>query len=543
MATTTPRKTSRRETARRALPWLLQIPSIRDFHAPKWVDRLPRWMSTGGVLVILMAISAVIRTRYIGGQFWADEASAVGVASHSLGEIPGILRQVGATPLYYFVLHIWISLFGSGESATHGLSLLLGLASIPLGMWVGWSLGGRRAGIYAATLFALSAFLTEYAQETQAYELLALIGLVAIACFEHGFVYRRRAYLIGFAICLGLMLYTSFWSIFFWFGAAVALIPVHRVSQDRRGLMRDAGLCFAAGLILFIPWIPNLIYQMSHGTSPWGYADFVGATFPSNLLGGDRVVVTLAIGAAVGLLPMLAPARRRTPRATALWVLLTVPLAAVLLARIASLVAVTWVTRYLAPLVAPLVLLAALTNARAGIFGLIVIALSIAFVANPASYSPKHKSDMRDVAGELAPYMRPGDVVLVGMPEQSPLAWYYLPAGLRFATTMGPIKDPSYMNWTNAYTRLKDANPQTTLNALLASLKPGQRLLYARPLTEGAKFWKSSWSQLVRRRAAQWGALLSADRQLRPIAGAVAPENYSGACCVADSAIVYTKVG
>jgi hypothetical protein len=77
----------------------------------------------------------------------------------------------------------------------------------------------------------------------------------------------------------------------------------------------------------------------------------------------------------------------------------------------------------------------------------------------------------------------------------------------------------------------------------VAGLRPGQRLLYTRPLTEGAKFWKASWSQLVRRRAAQWGALLSADRQLRPIAGAVAPENYSGACCVGDSAIVYTKVG
>jgi mannosyltransferase len=528
---------------RRSVPWLLQAPQVGDVHAPKWFDRQPRWLSTGGVLVVLLAISAFIRTRYIGGEFWSDEAIAVGVASHPLGAIPGILRHEGSTPLYYFVLHIWISVFGSGESATHALSLLLGLVTVPLGMWSGWSLAGRRAGMLAAALFALSAFLTEYAQETQAYELVALIGLIATVSFLHAFVFRRRRFVIPFAISLVLMLYTSFWAILFWGGAVIALVPIYRAAHDRRGILRDAGASFAAAAVLFAPWVPNLVYQMAHTTSPWGYADFVGATFPSDLLGSDRVVVALAVAAAVSLLPMLSRARRRTPEATMMWALIALPLAAVLLARVGSILSPTWVTRYFATLVAPVLLLAAFTAARAGIIGLIAVGLTLVFLANPASFSPQHKSDMRDVAGELAPYMRPGDVVLVGMPEQSPLAWYYLPAGLRFATTMGPVKDPSYMNWVNAYTRLKDASPQIEFTSLVASLKPGQRLLYTRPLTEGAKAWNARWSRLVRRRAAQWGALIAADPQLKPIAGAVAPHNYRSACCVADNAIVYSKVG
>jgi mannosyltransferase len=528
---------------RRKLPWLLQAPQVRDFSAPRWFERLPAWLSTGGILVILVAISAVLRTRYISGQFWSDEAVAVGVASHPLSAIPGILRQQGSTPLYYLILHVWINLFGSGERATHVFSLLLGLATIPLGMWVGWSFGGRRAGIYAAILFAFSAFLTEYAQETQAYELLAVLGLLALACYLHALVYRRRVYLIGLALCLALMLYTSFWGILFWAGAAVALIPIYVTSDDRRGVLRDAAIAFGVGLLLFVPWIPNLIYQMSHTTSPWGFADFTGATFPSNLLGGDRVVVALLISGAVGLLPLLAPDMRRTREATVVWALVVLPFAAVLVARIASLIAVTWVTRYFAPLTAALLLLAALTSARAGTMGLIAVVLSVAFVANVASFVPKYKSDMRDVAAEVAPFMRPGDTVLVGEPEQLPLAWYYLPAGLRYATLTGPVNDPSYMNWVNAYTNLKDSNPAAMESALVSSLKPGQRLLYSRPLTEGAKFWKQPWSQLVRRRSAQWGALLAADPRLRPVAGAVAPHSYPGSCCVADSAVVYSRVG
>ena len=121
-----------------------------------------------------------------------------------------------------------------------------------------------------------------------------------------------------------------------------------------------------------------------------------------------------------------------------------------------------------------------------------------------------------------------------------PLTWYYLPNGLRYANTIGPVADPSYMDWVNALDRLKAANPRATLAPLLASLKPGQQILYVRPLTEGADNWQAPWTQLVRRRAAQWGALLAGDRSLREVA--VAPHNYRGACCVADSAVLYQKV-
>jgi hypothetical protein len=144
---------------------------------------------------------------------------------------------------------------------------------------------------------------------------------------------------------------------------------------------------------------------------------------------------------------------------------------------------------------------------------------------------------MRDVGGEMAPLLHPGDLVVVGQPEQVPLTWYYLPNGLRFATPLGPVRDPTYMNWVYALARLRKSNPAAVLAPLLASLKPGQRLLFIRPLTEGAQNWKAGWTELVRRRSAQLGAILAADPQLKELAWA--PHNYRGACCVADSAVLY----
>jgi mannosyltransferase len=518
------------------------IPKVPDIHEPKWFARIPVWVTTGGFLLVLIAASTFIRTRYINGQFWMDEAITTGIASHSLSAIPGILRHDGSPPLFYVLLHFWIRAFGDGEAATHSLSLLFGLLTIPVGMWSGWSLFGRRAGMYAATLFAFSTFLTQYAGETRMYELMGLLGLIATTAFIHGFIYRRRKYLIVFAIAEALMLYTHAWGIFYGAGAAFALIPIYQASDDRRALLRDAVMAFVGAGILFLPWLPNFIYQSTHTGAPWAPPPRFGAPvlLSRDLLGGDRITIGLLLATIIGVGALFTRRYRRTTDATKLWVLIVLPFATLALAWLASQITPAFVSRYFAPVLAPIFLLAAWGCARSGVVGLAAIALSVVFVVHVASYAPEFKSDMRDVAAEVAPLMHKGDLVIVGQPEQTPLAWYYLPSGLRYANTLGPVADPRYMNWVYALRRLRKASPQATLALLLASVRPGQDVLFVRPLTEGVKNWEASWTQLVRRRSAQWGALLASDPQLKQIAWA--PHDYQGACCVANSAVLFKKV-
>ena len=517
------------------------LPKV-DVPTPDWLNRIPQWAFAGGVCLVLMAVSTFLRTRYISGQFWMDEAITTGISSHSLSAIPGILRHDGNPPLYYMLLHVWMQIFGASESATHALSLVFGLLTIPVGFWAGWSLFGRRAGMMAATLLAFSAFLTQYAQETRMYELMGLLGLFATAGFLHGFVYGRRKYLIMFSISLALMLYTQSWGVFFWLGSAFALIPVYLRSDDRRALLRDAGLAFIGAGILYLPWVPNFLYQAKHTAAPWDSSPQFGAPvqLSRNLLGGDRVSIALLLASTIGVAELFTRAHRRTRDATVMWTLIAIPFATLLLAWIASQITPAWVPRYFAPVLGAIVLLAAFGCSRAGVVGIVAIVFSVIFLINPSSYTPAYKSDMRGISGEMTPRMHSGDLVVSAQPEQIPLTWYYLRPNLRYANTTGPVADPTYFNWIDALNRLQNANPRTTLAPLLASLRPGQQILYVRPLTEGAQNWKAPWTQLVRRRAAQWGALLAGDKNLRVVA--VAPHNYRGACCVADSAVLYQKV-
>ena len=146
---------------------------------------------------------------------------------------------------------------------------------------------------------------------------------------------------------------------------------------------------------------------------------------------------------------------------------------------------------------------------------------------------------MRDIGAEVGAQMRPGDLVLVGQPEQTPLVWYYMPGGLRYADTIGPTSDPRHMDWVDALDKLEAAQPDEVLPALLANLRPGQKVLFVRPLTEGVQNWKAPWTQLVRRRSAQWGAILAGDTSLRQVQ--VAPQFYRGASTVGNSAVLYEK--
>jgi uncharacterized membrane protein len=500
------------------------------------------WLALTVGMAALIALSLFLRTKYIDGQFWDDEGLSVGIASHPLTAIPGILRADGSPPLYYMALHVWMQIFGSSGIETHAMSDLFSMLAIPVGAWAGWSLWGRRAGIYAAVLFATSSFLTYYGQETRMYSLMALLGIMAAAGFIHVFVYRRRRYLVLFAVAISLMLYTHAWGLFFWAGSAMALVPVWFTTEDRKGVVRDAAIAFVGAGVLFLPWLPNFIYQATHTGAPWDSAPRFGAPvqLSRDLLGGDRITAVLVLGAGIGLAAYFTRKYRRTPEATAMFTMMTMVVATLALAWIASQVTPAWVSRYFAPILGPMLLLAALGLSRAGVAGPLAVVLSVLFLVNPASYIPKYKSDLRDVGGEMATLVHPGDLVISGQPDQIAVTWYYLPGGLKWASTIGPVADPRYMNWVDALKHLQQADPQATFTKLVDSVPVGHQILFVRPLTEGADNWKAPWTSLVRRRSAQWGALFAADKHLRPEYWA--PHAYPGATVLGDSAVLYKKV-
>lgn len=106
---------------------------------------------------------------------WLDEAFSVWMAHHPPADLWAWLVRIDHhPPLYYLLLHGWLGWFGDGPGAIRGLSALCSTLAIPLLAGAGRALGGRRVGLAAAWMLALSPWQVRYAQEARMYGLLLL---------------------------------------------------------------------------------------------------------------------------------------------------------------------------------------------------------------------------------------------------------------------------------------------------------------------------------------------------------------------------------
>jgi uncharacterized membrane protein len=98
-------------------------------------------------LLGLVLLALVLRTRELGIGFWIDEGLSVGISDRPLTDIPDALRLDGSPPLYYMLLHVWMSVAGSSEEAVRWLSVVCMLAAVPVAWWAAAGCGARgRAG-------------------------------------------------------------------------------------------------------------------------------------------------------------------------------------------------------------------------------------------------------------------------------------------------------------------------------------------------------------------------------------------------------------
>ena len=223
----------------------------------------------GGVAVVAVALVVAVGVvlRFTAPPYlWLDEAQSVAIARSSLGGLYTGLREDGAPPLYYLLLHGWMAVFGQGAFAVRSLSGLFSVAALP----VAWVLGRRLAGPRSATalvvLLASSPFAVRYGSETRMYALVVLLVLLGAAAIT--WVPRRRGPLpvLAVAVSTAALLYTHYWASYLL--AAVTVVTLAAVRWRR-----DVALRVLAGLVLggvaFLPWVPTLLWQLRHTGTPW----------------------------------------------------------------------------------------------------------------------------------------------------------------------------------------------------------------------------------------------------------------------------------
>ena len=180
----------------------------------------------------IVALGAVLRLIALGNKsFWLDEIASVVIVRMSGNSFwSWVWRSEGNMALYYVMLRPWLH-FGLGEASVRMLSVLPGIASLPMMYLLGMRLFSRRVGTVAALFLALSTCSVVYSQEARGYSWLLLGVITSTYLFVRLIERPTYAAACGYAFAAGITLYFHYFGLLVPLAHAVSLLAV---PSDRR---------------------------------------------------------------------------------------------------------------------------------------------------------------------------------------------------------------------------------------------------------------------------------------------------------------------
>jgi mannosyltransferase len=235
--------------------------------------RIPR-LSWGAAVVAAIVVIGVVLRFYTRSDLWLDEALSVNIARLPIHDLQNALRHDGAPPLYYVILHGWIRLFGTGDTAVRALSGVFSVATLPLAWFAGKRFGGRLVGWFAVLVLATSPYAIRYGTESRMYALVMLLVFAGYLAVLRAVERSTLGRLGVVALVFALLVYAQYWS-FYLVAVAVLVLAWRAVRAEPGEVPRAAWRCLAAivvGTLTFAAWIPTFVYQARHTGTPWGNA-------------------------------------------------------------------------------------------------------------------------------------------------------------------------------------------------------------------------------------------------------------------------------
>ena len=265
----------------------------------------PARVGRGVLVAAAVAVLAGTVLRFLSPEaLWLDEAQSVAIARSDLDGLYTGLRQDGAPPLYYLLLHVWIGVFGESAVAVRALSGVFGVLALPLAWVLGRRLGGPRVGLVFTLLLASSPFAIRYSSETRMYSLLVLLVLLGAAAVT--WAVRRPGPLpvVAVGLSAAALLLTHYWSVYLLVAAGLLALAGLRV--DRAAALRVL-TGFVLAVVLFLPWVPTLRFQLAHTGTPWAAVGGLGSiTTALDAWRGGVAVLPQVLGYTLVVLAVLA---------------------------------------------------------------------------------------------------------------------------------------------------------------------------------------------------------------------------------------------
>jgi uncharacterized membrane protein len=192
-----------------------------------------------------------------GVSFWLDEGFSANMAQH-----PSLHAWSGDNhpPLYYAMLAAW-SWFSNSDYWLRLLSVVFGVATIPVVYAIGRKLFGPMAALWSAALLAVLSLHVQYSQEARMYTLMALLfacGLLALVgaarenSWKHWITYIIASTLLAYSHGAGII----------YVMVLAMLFPLCARCPGKATYWVPWLLSNAMVVVLFLPWLGVYMHRV-----------------------------------------------------------------------------------------------------------------------------------------------------------------------------------------------------------------------------------------------------------------------------------------
>lgn len=193
---------------------------------------------------------------------WLDEINTYNIARHSFpfGIIHLLKYYEPHTPLFYFILHFWMALFGESDIAIRSLSVLFGGLLIVAGYFAGKELDSKFTGYVTAALLSCSAILVYFSQEVRMYSFVHVLVMLLIYSLIKIRNNPTKFNYIGLILVNTILLY-SYFTAFVLILLETIVMSIYLYFYQRKNL-KNFLIAMLLVFVLFLPYLPTLTYQI-----------------------------------------------------------------------------------------------------------------------------------------------------------------------------------------------------------------------------------------------------------------------------------------
>lgn len=214
-------------------------------------------------LAAVLTLALLLRLPHLNGSFWLDEAAQALESRRPLAQQLHIVDDF-QPPLIHLLVHFAMYL-GEAEWWLRTVAALVpGLVSIAALYLISQKHGFKTYSALPALLLTTSSFHIFYSQELRPYSLptmFAVLGWLAVTHLTTTPILHTKKWLVIWALCNALGLYSSYVYPFAFIGQVVYLMTKRRAHKQI--FMTLTAMLIS--MLTFLPWLPSFLAQLHAG--------------------------------------------------------------------------------------------------------------------------------------------------------------------------------------------------------------------------------------------------------------------------------------